>query len=283
MIENGLTECTSYCGQRTSKSNEGDDSDENAANNTDSSLLKEIEEALKMKSGEFHSLQATAGKFDTASTEPVNVEKGSFCHPYLSLAYLDWLESDSVRACVVGATNALFIQRKDLFDVIVVVEDNDVHMSIFDPELRRALSLTTADLRFTEFIVKNIYQTGNTLVDDTTWEGNDEWIRQQLREYLLALLLTAGKTGNVNHVLSAVNRSLTDSVKEEDFNSTFVETWKCTHNFKTWKAGNYRDCLEAQPRYFYIQCLICYQATKRLVWCFLNGICAFSGILVMAN
>ena len=49
---------------------------------------------------------------------------GSYLQPYLSLTYLDVLTDPRVRSCLVGATNILFKQKKDLFDVIVEVINN---------------------------------------------------------------------------------------------------------------------------------------------------------------
>ncbi|CAL1263801.1 unnamed protein product [Larinioides sclopetarius] len=47
--------------------------------------------------------------------------KGMLCHPYLSLPFLDVLNDLSVRGFLVGATNILFKQKKQLFDVIIEV------------------------------------------------------------------------------------------------------------------------------------------------------------------
>ncbi|XP_023228164.1 late secretory pathway protein AVL9 homolog [Centruroides sculpturatus] len=47
--------------------------------------------------------------------------KGSLCHPYLSLPFLDLLSDVNTRSFVVGATNVLFKQKKYLFDVIVEI------------------------------------------------------------------------------------------------------------------------------------------------------------------
>jgi len=48
--------------------------------------------------------------------------KGYLCHPYLSLHYLDLLSDTRVRGFVIGATNILFKQKKDLVDVVVEVK-----------------------------------------------------------------------------------------------------------------------------------------------------------------
>ena len=46
---------------------------------------------------------------------------GAYLQPYLSLTYLDVLSDVRVRSCLVGATNFLFKQKKDVFDVVVEV------------------------------------------------------------------------------------------------------------------------------------------------------------------
>lgn len=47
--------------------------------------------------------------------------QGYLCLPYLSLPYLDLLGDVNVRGYIVGATNVLFKQKKQLIDVLVEV------------------------------------------------------------------------------------------------------------------------------------------------------------------
>ncbi|VDP25873.1 unnamed protein product [Heligmosomoides polygyrus] len=47
--------------------------------------------------------------------------KGNLFHPYLSISYLDMIRSKSVRGFAIGATNALFVTKRDLLDAIVTV------------------------------------------------------------------------------------------------------------------------------------------------------------------
>lgn len=47
--------------------------------------------------------------------------RGSFCLPYLSISYLDLLSDVRVRSFVIGATNFLFKQRKEMYDIVVDV------------------------------------------------------------------------------------------------------------------------------------------------------------------
>lgn len=53
--------------------------------------------------------------------------QGYLCLPYLSLPYLDLLGDVNVRGYIVGATNVLFKQKKQLIDVLVEVSHvNDI-------------------------------------------------------------------------------------------------------------------------------------------------------------
>lgn len=148
--------------------------------------------------------------------------KGSVCHPYLSLQYHDILMDVNVRSFLIGATNVLFKQRRQLIDVVVEVGDGKI--DIRDKELQRLLSLTTADLRFAEYLVKVTAERPGDFYDGTEWEGSDEWIRAQFKHYLNCLLATM----------------LTENQKLlEDFGSSFVSAWKTTHNFRHWHNGDY--------------------------------------------
>ena len=79
---------------------------------------------------------------------------GNLCHPYVSLSYLDTLTQPSVHGYMIGATNVLFVQKKGLADVVIDIEKDkfEVHC----PELKKALQLTTEDLRFTDNLVKQV-------------------------------------------------------------------------------------------------------------------------------
>ncbi|KHJ89838.1 hypothetical protein OESDEN_10329 [Oesophagostomum dentatum] len=83
--------------------------------------------------------------------------KGYLFHPYLSISYLDMIRSKVVRAYAIGATNALFVTKKDLLDAIITIdEQGSGQITLLDPNLKRELNLTSADLRFCDFLLKNI-------------------------------------------------------------------------------------------------------------------------------
>lgn len=130
---------------------------------------------------------------------PLNIfRKGSYCHPYLSLAYLDILSDQRVQSFVIGATNYLFKQKRNLFDVIVELDSSKI--DIIDNDLKKKLQLSTEDLRFADYLVKCIEENGTKgestkLFDNTNWEGGDEWLRYQFKIYLIQLLITSKSSG----------------------------------------------------------------------------------------
>ena len=126
---------------------------------SDEDLFKEIEEALSEKTSnksspakEHKETESKSRFYDQNEPKPERVDKmnetvvertetppilklseeecglpleifscGAYLQPYLSLTYLDVLTDVRVRSCLVGATNFLFKQKKDVFDVIVEV------------------------------------------------------------------------------------------------------------------------------------------------------------------
>lgn len=104
-------------------------------------------------------------------------ETGYLCLPYLSLQYLDILGDSAVEGFVVGASNVLFKQKRQLFDVLV--EMNELRIETSDPALRRQLALGTEDLRFADRVVRHASTQG------------DQWIRDQFASYLIYLLRTS--------------------------------------------------------------------------------------------
>lgn len=110
-------------------------------------------------------------------------EDGYICLPYMSLQYLDLLTDPAVKGFVVGASNVLFKQKRQLFDVLV--ELNEMRIETADMTLRRLLTLSTEDLRFADHVVRHGPTQGDT------------WIRDQFASYLIYLLRTSLLPGNL--------------------------------------------------------------------------------------
>ncbi|KGL79291.1 Late secretory pathway protein AVL9, partial [Tinamus guttatus] len=150
--------------------------------------------------------------------------KGYLCLPYMALQQHHLLSDVSVRGFVAGATNILFRQQKHLSDAIVEIED--AHVQIHDPELRKILNPTTADLRFADYLVKHVTENrDDVFLDGTGWEGGDEWIRAQFTAYLHALLAAVLQPDNEKTL--------------SDFGTAFVAAWKNTHNYRVWNSNKH--------------------------------------------
>lgn len=158
--------------------------------------------------------------------------KGCLCLPYLSLPYLDLLVDVNVRSYVVGATNILFKQKRQLYDILVDIDGNRIECQ--DVTLRKHLHLTTEDLRFADYIVKHVSEEKHDVfLDGVGWEGGDEWIRAQFRVYLLCLLRTS---------------LLQDGAREIDhFNASYITALRDTHNYKIWLSGVNPGILDVHP------------------------------------
>nr|CDJ85299.1 Late secretory pathway protein AVL9 domain containing protein [Haemonchus contortus] len=138
---------------------------------------------------------------------------GNLFHPYLSISYLDMIRSKSVRGFAIGATNALFVTKRDLIDAIVT----------------REVSLTSADLRFGDYILRSIEENKKS---SAVFEGNDEWLRLRMREYLLAM--------------AASSRSDL-AVAVADYGAPFIHSWRFTRNYRIWMLGQHEDLSGVAP------------------------------------
>lgn len=107
--------------------------------------------------------------------------EGYLCLPYLSLQYMDLLSDPAVKGFAIGASNVLFKQKRQLFDVLVELSDLRIETPYFN--LRRQLQLSTEDLRFADHLVRHGALQG------------DAWIRDQFSGYLLCLLRTCTLPG----------------------------------------------------------------------------------------
>ena len=146
---------------------------------------------------------------------PLQIFKNGFlCLPFISLPYIDVITDKSHNGFVVGASNVLFQQKKNLVDVLIDVPNQTI--DFIDLDMKKCLALTTEDLRFFEHVLKGIE---NPRADGY---GTDGWIREQFESYFTSMLRTAYDTENQRDI--------------ECFNEHFMETWRKTNNFQDWLA-----------------------------------------------
>lgn len=138
--------------------------------------------------------------------------EGNLCLPYISLPYMDLLTDPSVKGYIIGASNVLFQQKRQLADVMVDVESAVI--DVYDMELKRQVQLSTEDLRFADFIIRNVQ---NPKEDA---EGSEVWIREQFYGYMVALLKSS---------------ICPDGSKElEHFNVHFMSALQTTQCYQDW-------------------------------------------------
>ncbi|RDD42672.1 Late secretory pathway protein AVL9-like protein [Trichoplax sp. H2] len=125
--------------------------------------------------------------------------QGVVFQPYVSLQQMDLLrDKRAVHSFIAGATNILFL-RHSFAHAVVYVEKGVIEVR--DPSLTRALSLTTEDLRFTEY----------------------------LSQYITSKFSAKGNRSDASHNFEILT----------DFNHTFVNQWKATDSYHKWKSGSY--------------------------------------------
>lgn len=164
---------------------------------------------------------------------PLNIfDSGYLCLPYVSLPYMELLTDPNVRGYVVGATNVLFKQKKNIAEVLVEVDTGKIETN--NLELKKCLYLSTEDLRFADYIVCHVVdERHDVFLDDVGWEGGDEWIRTQFKIYILSLLRTS--------LLPEGSREL------DHFNASFMTAWKDTYNYKTWRCSSHEEIFNLSP------------------------------------
>ncbi|GMT17306.1 hypothetical protein PFISCL1PPCAC_8603, partial [Pristionchus fissidentatus] len=173
---------------------------------------------------------------------------GNIFNPYVGLANLEHLTSKRVRGFVVGATNALFLQRKEFFDVVVTLDEEGVGcVELLAPELRKALSLTAADLRFADHLLKHVEGSED---EGPAYEGGNEWCREQFRAYLLSLG-------------ASVRSELAPTCA--DFSPAFVAAWRETVNCRRWlEEGRHEDLVGVEPGHIFAGQLGVYDVVLRV-------------------
>jgi hypothetical protein len=120
--------------------------------------------------------------------------EGSLFGPYTPLQQLDLLADYGTKSYIVGSTNSLLLQQKDRYSDILINLDEQT-INITSSSLRAALTLTTPDRRWIDFLTQTVTDTWDptnpTRPSTMGYAGSEEFIRLQFEEYILALLSAA--------------------------------------------------------------------------------------------
>lgn len=175
---------------------------------------------------------------------------GNFILPYTCLADIAKLEktSKSRIGYIIGTTNDLYrVKWKNFADVLVDLNKNSVEIK--SSILKYQVALSNADLRFVDKIVDTSGSAsvlkkcdnnldGNNLIEDDnspiTWEGSDDWIREEFKNYLNNFLAVSKYDFNPELV--------------SDYNPDFLQSWKSnTVNSKIWEKLEKPDLINIKP------------------------------------
>lgn len=163
--------------------------------------------------------------------------KGAFFGPYTPLQQLDILADQNTKSYMVGSTNSLLLQQKDRYaDVLINLDDNTI--SLFSPSVKSALTLTTADRRWIDFLTQTVNDTWDpenpSRPSNMGYTGSEEFIRLQFEEYLLALLSSI-KYHNYAFTHTHDSKALLTEVEGDpalEFGADFINSWTTTENYK---------------------------------------------------
>ncbi|KAJ3119119.1 late secretory pathway protein avl9 [Phlyctochytrium bullatum] len=186
--------------------------------------------------------------------------EGAFFQPYIPLQQVDVLMSPTTKSFLVGSSNAIFLHNKSCgIDAIVNVDNGT--LEITDSALSSAVSLTGADKRFIDEIVKGVTTTwcqedaeDPTLNSQICFEGSDDDIRSRFETYFLRLLASVkystqppappaeATDGAAPQTAPAKPRDVLS-----DFNTNFIKAWQQTHNYKLWTDRVSSDVNTGEP------------------------------------
>ena len=160
--------------------------------------------------------------------------QGGSLQPYMCLQQMDVLTESNSNCFLVGVVNPLYEkQQKKTCDLFATFEDRLVVVN--DQEMKSALRLTAADLRFCSLLLDTIHGGGSPVPvspQQSKWVGSDDWVCAQFKLYLVSLLATSCRG---------------DSPSVDDFNREFVTLWRNSSVYKEWLETTHRQISKVQP------------------------------------
>jgi len=178
--------------------------------------------------------------------------KGCFFQPYIPLQQIDMLTNKETTSYIVGTTNAIFLHNRECNpDVIVNVDDFTIEYR--NKEIEHLVSLTPADRKFIDEIIKIVDSSWEDGSNDIMFDGSDPSIRSKFELYLFSLLYSiklyttsptaasienqnaddTDETYNPNH-LQPITQEFVKKELLTDFNIEWLSAWMETKNYNFW-------------------------------------------------
>ncbi|KAI8978701.1 transport protein Avl9-domain-containing protein [Trametes punicea] len=162
--------------------------------------------------------------------------KDAFFQPYLPLQQLDMLKDTGCWLC--GSTNSIVTQQKEI-DLLVNIETGTIEFR--DSKLERLVSLTAADRKWMDDIVKDVNdgwnEDPNAAIGMHSFRGSDDYLRQKFEEYITAALSSVKFSaflakGTNNGVVIQDGSGDPNSI--QDFNPLWIQEFKKSHAYEVW-------------------------------------------------
>jgi hypothetical protein len=166
--------------------------------------------------------------------------QGSLFGPYTPLQQLDILADYGTKSYIVGSTNSLLLQQRDRYsDILINLDDSTI--AITSPSLRSALTLSSADRRWIDFITQSVNDTwdeSNPGRPKTMgYVGSEEFIRLQFEEYLLSLVASVKCHLYLKaHPGKSIALPNVDGDPALDFGTEWIESWSRTDNYRIFQS-----------------------------------------------
>ncbi|KAI5118799.1 hypothetical protein M0805_005141 [Coniferiporia weirii] len=164
--------------------------------------------------------------------------KDAFFQPYLPLQQVDLIKE--TRSYLCGCTNSIVTQQKDI-DLLVNIETNTFEFR--DPKLERLASLTPADRKWMDDIVKDVNESWDDSDPSRTanlqFKGSDDYIRTKFEEYVTAALASVkhdeflAKTERSDVMITGADGGDVNAI--HDFNAAWIAEFKRTNAYDVWK------------------------------------------------
>ncbi|TIC61802.1 hypothetical protein E3Q03_02533 [Wallemia mellicola] len=171
--------------------------------------------------------------------------KGAFFQPYMPLQQIDMLTSKDTSSFLVGTTNAVFTQQKNLkLDVVVNIETGA--LDIQTPGLEKIVQPTYQDRKWMDEIVTSVTNTHHRQSNfngggPVSFVDSDDWLRAKFEDYICSALASIKYVDYVKYGGAAVKRNegpLAGNNYEKNptqsFGEGFVNTMRQSTAFIDW-------------------------------------------------
>lgn len=165
--------------------------------------------------------------------------KGGMFTAYLPLQQMNEIKAPETKHFLAGSTNSMLLMPQNRVADIIVYVDSD-NVEIINTNLNSALSLSSADKKWMDMIVKAVVDTWDPedpgRPKGLGFHGSEDFVRQQFEDYLKSLVSAVKYDMYLTKVSQRNKQPLAGKVIEgssiKNFNSSWIKEWKNTNNYR---------------------------------------------------